>query len=411
MSLQGRHILIGISGGIAAYKVLELIRLLRKDGAEVKTVVTANALQFVTEPVLRTLSGNAVYMDVFASVNQHSTEHISLPVWADVMLVAPATANAVCKFAAGIADDALSTTFSATVSRCPILIAPAMNDAMYANPATARAVGILKETANITVIGPAEGELACGTSGKGRMEEVPVLYEAIAAALTPKSLAGKKVLITAGPTRENIDPVRFISNYSTGKMGYAIASECMRRGANVCLVSGPADISIAAAPNEQLRLIKVSSAAEMAQAAKTEWTDADIAILSAAVADFTPSDVSPVKRKKQAGINTITLELHTTEDIAASLGAAKKTGQMLVGFALETNDEMSNATAKMQKKNFDFIVLNSLQDAGAGFGYDTNKVTLLFRDGTQKPLPLMSKKEAATNITDEVCLLFSDESE
>ncbi len=402
MLLEGKHIILGISGGIAAYKVLELIRLLRKEGAEVKTVVTANALQFVTEPTLRTLSGNAVYQDVFAAVNQHSTEHISLPLWADLMLVAPATANVLCKCAAGIADDALTTTFSATVKRCPVLVAPAMNDAMYANPATQQALNILKDRMNVCVIDSATGDLACGTQGKGRMQEVPVLLEAVVAALTPKTLQGKRVLITAGPTRENIDPVRFISNYSTGKMGYAIAAECMRRGADVCLVSGPVAIDIVSAENERLTVVCVQSASEMAQAAKEHWQGADIAVLSAAVADFTPLEVSSVKRKKQPGQKTMQLELCTTEDIAASLGAAKRNSQVLVGFALETNDELSNAQAKLKKKNFDFIVLNSLQDAGAGFGYDTNKVTLIHRSGDKQSLPLLSKQLTAAAIVNAI---------
>lgn len=239
MVLEGKHILVGISGGIAAYKIPELIRTLKKQGAEVRVTATKSALQFVTELTLQTVSGARVYSDVFAAINEHSTEHISLPEWADMMLVSPATANVIGKMADGIADDALTTTFCSCSARKPIVIAPAMNDKMWECPATQKAIEELKSWANVTVVEPAVGELACGTSGKGRMPEVEVLVEQVKAALTEKTMAGKRVLITAGPTVEKIDPVRYISNFSTGKMGYALARACLRGGAEVTLVSGP----------------------------------------------------------------------------------------------------------------------------------------------------------------------------
>ncbi len=391
--LAGKHILLGISGGIAAYKIPELIRLLRKAGAEVRVTTTKNALQFVTSLTLETLSNYKVYSDVFAAINEHQTEHISLPDWADIMVIAPATANVLGKMANGIADDALTTTFAACVARRPIVIAPAMNDKMYENPTTQQAMQTLQYIAGITMLDCAEGFLACGTTGKGRMQEIDAIYEAIQAALTPKSLQGKRVLITAGPTQEAIDPVRYISNQSTGKMGYALAQECLRRGAEVTIVSGPTRCQLIGG-----HTIHVLSAQEMAEQTISHWAENDIAILCAAVADFTPSHVSDKKIKKEVGQTTLNLELTTTVDIAATLGQAKLKGQMLIGFALETNNEVQHAQKKMSAKNLDCIVLNSLRDAGAGFGYDTNKVSLLYPDGTKKDLPLLHKQEVASMI-------------
>lgn len=393
--IKGKHILVGISGGIAAYKIPELIRLLRKAGAEVRVTTTKNALEFVTSLTLETLSNAKVYSDVFAAINEHQTEHISLPDWADMMVIAPATANVLGKMASGIADDALTTTFAACAARKPILIVPAMNDKMYENPATQHAMTELSSWSGITLLDCAEGELACGTSGKGRMQEVDVIREAIEDVLTEKTLSGKRVLITAGPTVEAIDPVRYISNHSTGKMGYAIAEACARRGAEVTLVSGPTTLE---AKNARVHTVRVRSAAEMAAAATAAWQTSDVAILSAAVADFTPAVVAEQKMKKAPGQTSMTLELTTTTDIAATLGANKKEGQMLIGFALETHNEEANAIKKLKNKNLDFIVLNSLQDAGAGFGCDTNKVTLLYPTGEKKNLPLMSKQEVASAI-------------
>ena len=401
MNLAGKHILVGISGGIAAYKIPELIRLLKKAGADVQVTTTKHALEFVTSLTLQTVSGHKVYSDVFAAINEHRTEHISLPAWADLMLIAPATANVLGKMAHGIADDALTTTFAAM--RKPVVIAPAMNDKMYQSPATQHAIEILSQWENITMLDCADGPLACGTTGKGRMQEIDVLAAAVEYALTPKTLKGKQVLITAGPTQEAIDPVRYISNASTGKMGYALVRACLNRGAKVTLVSGPTHLSLkpwqAFCP---LQVVDVMSSEEMCQATTAAFPQADIAILCAAVADFTPQETANKKIKKQPGQTAMTIELKTTTDIAAALGQTKQAHQTLVGFALETHDEQANALRKLQSKNLDMIVLNSLQDQGAGFGVDTNKVTLLYADGTKKDLPLLLKQEVADEIVDQI---------
>jgi phosphopantothenoylcysteine decarboxylase/phosphopantothenate--cysteine ligase len=401
LSLRNKNILLGISGGIAAYKIPELIRLLRKAGAEVKVTTTKNALEFVTSLTLQTLSGHPVYSDVFAAINEHSTEHISLPDWADLMIIAPATANLLCKLAHGIADDALTTTFAAM--RKPVVIAPAMNTNMYNSPATQQAIHALTQWQNITMLDAASGELACGTSGKGRMQEIDVIAAAAEYALTPKTLWGKQILITAGPTQEAIDPVRYISNASTGKMGYALARTCLKRGAKVTLITGPSQISLNNWCNfSPLTIIPVVSSQEMCEATVEAFHSADISILCAAVADFTPINTAAQKIKKEPGQTEMTLTLRTTTDIAATLGKIKKQEQTLVGFALETHNEIANAQRKMQTKNLDLIVLNSLQDAGAGFGVDTNKVTLLYANGTQKNFPLKSKEEVAEIIIDSL---------
>ena len=405
MNLAGKHILVGISGGIAAYKIPELIRLLKKAGADVQVTTTKNALEFVTSLTLQTVSGHKVYSDVFAAINEHSTEHISLPDWADMMLIAPATANVLCKMAHGIADDALTTTFAAM--RKPVVIAPAMNTNMYESPATQEAIRTLSQWDNITMLDAASGELACGTTGKGRMQEVDVLVAAAEYALTPKTMAGKHVVITAGPTQEAIDPVRYISNASTGKMGYSLVRACLNRGAEVTLVSGPTHLSLKAWQEFcPLRVENVVSSAAMCEATVAAFEQADIAILCAAVADFTPCTTADKKIKKQPGQDGMVVELKTTTDIAATLGASKQAHQRLVGFALETHDEQANALRKLQSKNLDMIVLNSLQDQGAGFGTDTNKVTLLFADGTKKDLPLLLKQEVADVIVESILQLI-----
>lgn len=391
---------MGISGGIAAYKIPELIRLLKKAGADVQVVTTKNALEFVTPLTLQTVSGHKVYSDVFAAINEHSTEHISLPDWADLMIIAPATANVLCKIANGIADDALTTTFAAM--RKPVVIAPAMNTNMYESPATQKAISELAKWENITMLDAASGELACGTTGKGRMQEIDVLVAAIDYSLTPKTLSGKHILITAGPTQEAIDPVRYISNASTGKMGYALVRACLNRGAEVTLVSGPTHLSLKAwqafCP---LHIKNIVSSAEMCEATVQAFLQVDAAILCAAVADFTPCNTADKKIKKQPGQTGMSIELTTTTDIAATLGKMKGK-QLLVGFALETHNELANAERKLQSKNLDMIVLNSLQDAGAGFGVDTNKVTFLYKDGTKKHLPLLSKQEVADAIINQI---------
>ena len=401
MRLAGKHILVGISGGIAAYKIPELIRLLKKAGADVQVVTTKNALEFVTNLTLQTVSGHKVYTDVFAAINEHSTEHISLPDWADLMIIAPATANILGKMAHDIADDALTTTFAAM--RKPVLIAPAMNTNMYESPATQQAISTLSQWSNITMLDCAQGELACGTSGKGRMQEVDTIVAAATYALTPKTLLGKRVLITAGPTQEAIDPVRYITNASTGKMGYALAKACLKKGADVTLVTGPCNLSLQEWQRfTPLTIIPVTSAANMCEATLNAFATADISILCAAVADFTPTHTATQKIKKQPGQSSMTIDMTCTTDIAATLGQQKRKEQTLVGFALETHNELENAQRKLQSKNLDMIVLNSLQDAGAGFGTDTNKVTFLFPDGTQKNLPLISKEEVADEIINQL---------
>lgn len=404
--LEGKHIVVGISGGIAAYKIPELIRLLIKQGAEVRVTTTKNALQFVTELTLQTLSGARVYSDVFAAINEHATEHISLPEWADAMLVAPATANVIGKMASGIADDALTTTFAAM--RKPVVIAPAMNDKMYLNPATQRAMQTLAGTENVLMMDCESGFLACGTEGKGRMAEIDRLIEALSYHLSPKPLQGKRILITAGPTQEKIDPVRFISNYSTGKMGIALARACYNYGADVRLVCGPVTQPLpqafpALSKTASLETVRVTSALEMAHAAEQEWQTADAAILCAAVADFMPQQAADEKIKR--GKDAMQLLLSPTRDIAAALGASKRPHQLLVGFALETQNEQANAQGKLARKNLDMIVLNSLRDAGAGFGTDTNKVTLIRRDGTTKNCPLQTKETVAEMIVNEMLSL------
>ena len=399
--LQGKHIVVGISGGIAAYKIPELIRSLVKAGAEVRVTTTKNALQFVTELTLQTVSGSRVYSDVFAAINEHATEHISLPEWCDMMIVAPATANVLGKMAAGIADDALTTTFCSCVARKPVIIAPAMNDKMWECPATQQAVAALRTWPNIRIVEPACGPLACGTSGKGRMPEIELLQEAVEHALTPKKMEGRHVLITAGGTQEKIDPVRFISNYSTGKMGIALALACARRGAEVTLVCGAVTQPITD-PYGTIRRIDALSAQAMYEACVDEWRQTDIAILCAAVADFSPAQEAEQKIKKQEGQTEMTLRLTTTPDIARALGESKQPGQQLIGFALETQNEKENALRKLERKHMDAIVLNSLRDAGAGFGVDTNRVTVLFADGRSVELPLQSKAAIADGIIDSI---------
>lgn len=395
--LKGKHILVGISGGIAAYKIPELIRSLVKSGAEVRVTTTRNALEFVTELTLQTVSANRVYSDVFAAINEHATEHISLPDWCDAMIVAPATANVIGKMAAGIADDALTTTIASCVARKPMVIAPAMNDKMWENPATQQAIQTIRSWQNVSVIEPVDGLLACGTSGKGRMPEPEELQEAVEYALTPKNMAGKRVLITAGGTQEKIDPVRFISNYSTGKMGIALAQACARHGAEVTLVCGAVSVPVHNPFGTILR-IEALSAQEMYNACTTAWKRSDIAILCAAVADFTPENEAVEKIKKLPGQTEMTLRLTTTPDIAKTLGETKQEGQQLIGFALETEHEKENALRKLERKHLNAIVLNSLREKGAGFGVDTNRVTIITSSGSSVELPLQSKMETAENI-------------
>ena len=411
MDLTGKHIVIGIGSGIAAYKIPELIRLLRKRGAEVKVTTTRHALEFVTDLTLQTLSGHKVYSDVFAAINDHSTEHISLPDWADAMIVAPATHDVICKYAAGIADDALTTTLAAM--RKPVVIAPAMNDKMYAGEALQQALVTLAARENIDVLDCAEGFLACGTNGRGRMQEPEALLEAVEAALTAKDWLGRHVLVTAGATREAIDPVRYIANRSRGKMGIALAQALLHHGADVTLVVGattehytPVIYHPAMQGVGRLTRIDVVSAREMYEATTDAWPGADTAILAAAVADMTPATVADHKMKKGQDL-TGSIALVETQDIARTLGETKRPDQTLVGFALETDNEQQNAQKKLLSKNLDYIVLNTLREAGAGFGTDTNSVTVYKRSALSDQqsavrLPLAGKRQIAEQIIDVI---------
>ena len=391
--LAGRHILLGITGSIAAYKAAMLCRLLKTAGADVQVVMTPLAKQFITPLTMATLSRRPILVEFFDPENGAWNSHVSLGEWADCMLIAPATANTLAKMAAGVADNLLLTTYLS--ARCPVAVAPAMDLDMYAHEATQQNLRTLAAR-GVRIIEPAEGELASGLTGKGRMAEPEAIAAYVGAMLgeKKKTLEGKRLIVTAGATIEAIDPVRFISNHSSGKMGYAIAGELAARGASVTLISGRT-----ALPTPQgVKRIDVLSAAEMYEAAVAAFDRADGAVMCAAVADYTPAEVSQTKIRKSDG--EMTIALRRTRDIAAELGARKE-GRLLVGFALETHDEEAHAEAKLERKHFDFIVLNSLRDAGAGFRGDMNKVTLIDRAGREE-LPLMSKREVAVRIVDKI---------
>jgi len=392
--LSGKKILIGITGGISAYKSAVLVRLFKKANAEVKVIMTKAAKQFVQPLTFATLSQNPVYTDFFNPENGEWNSHVKLGLWADLFVIAPATANTVAKIANGLADNLLTTTCLS--ARCKIMVAPAMDLDMYSNPATQKNFSILKER-GVLFAEAGDGFLASGLSGKGRMAEPEEIFETAKNFLTQiQDFNGKKVLITAGPTREKIDPVRFISNYSTGKMGYAIAEEFASRGAEVVLVSGPVEVN---AKSRKITILHVNSAAEMYEECVKQFPQCDIAIMSAAVADFTPEITAETKIKKTG--DEMTIKLKPTKDIAKELGKLKKENQIFVGFALETDHEMQNAESKLNSKNFDFIVLNSLKDKGAAFGYDTNKITIISRLGTEK-FDLKPKNLVAKDIADKV---------
>lgn len=400
---MNKKIIVGITGGIAAYKIPQLIRLFAKNGDEVKVVATKNALQFVTELTLETVSGNAVYSDVFAPRNEYSTEHIALADWADMIVVAPATANIIGKFASGIADDALSTLLLAYAK--DIVVCPAMNTNMYNSPVVQDNLNCLKDK-GVNILSPADGELACGTSGVGRMPEPEEIFEFAEAVFAKKlSLSGKTVLVTAGPTYERIDSVRFIGNFSTGKMGFAVAEELAERGAKVILVAGPTSLT---AKHRNIKQINVESAREMYAAATENFGSCNAAILSAAVADYRPENVADHKIKKTADTETLDIHLVQNPDILASLGKMKTDRQRLIGFALETDNELNNAKSKLARKNLDMIVLNSLKDKGAGFGHDTNKVTIITADGTVTEGSLKSKADVAKDIADRMERLMGE---
>ena len=396
MSLQGKKIVLGITGSIAAYKAAVLIRLLIKKGAEVQVVITPAGKEFITPITLSALTSKPVISEFFAQRDGSWHSHVALGQWADAMLVAPATASSIGKMAHGIADNMLITTYLSM--KAPVFVAPAMDLDMFAHPSTTENLNTLRSYGN-HIIEPAEGELASHLVGKGRMEEPENIVAYLERYFAQRDeLAGKKIVITAGPTYEKIDPVRFIGNYSSGKMGFALAEECAARGAEVTLVAGPVQMKTS---HPAIHRIDVESCAEMYEATTTAFTEANAAILCAAVADFTPETTADTKIKREG--DDLVLRLKPTHDIAAALGRMKQPHQHLVGFALETNDETAHAQDKLRRKNLDFIVLNSLRDAGAGFRHDTNKVTII-SDNDIKEYPLKSKAEVAKDIVDELVM-------
>lgn len=397
--IKGKKIVLGITGSIAAYKAAVLTRGLIKKGAEVQIVITPAGKEFITPVTLSALTSKPVISEFFAQRDGTWHSHVDLGLWADVMLIAPATASTIGKMAHGIADNMLITTYLSM--KAPVFIAPAMDLDMFAHPATQHNLDILRSYGN-HIIEPASGELASHLVGKGRMEEPERIIEELEAFFErQQQLNGKKILITAGPTYEKIDPVRFIGNYSSGKMGYALAEACAERGAEVTLVSGPVNLKVT---HPNIHRIDVESAEQMYEAAVSAYADADAGILCAAVADFTPETVAGQKIKREK--DDLVLRLKPTHDIAAALGKQKQAHQKLVGFALETTDEVAHAQDKLNRKNFDFIVLNSLNDKGAGFRCDTNKITIIDRQATT-PYPLKEKKEVACDIIDRLTALFS----
>ncbi len=392
--LKGKKIVLGITGSIAAYKSCLIIRQLIKQGAEVQVVITPAGKEFITPITLSALTSKPVISEFFSQRDGSWHSHVALGLWADAMLIAPATAATIGKMAHGVADNMLLTTYMSM--KAPVFIAPAMDLDMYAHSATQENLDTLRRYGN-HIIEPGSGFLASHLEGKGRMQEPEVIVQVLEDYFTPKDMVGKQVLITAGPTYEKIDPVRFIGNYSSGKMGLALAEECARRGAEVQLVCGPTSLTVA---HPHIHRTNVESAYQMAEVCFKLWEQSDAGILCAAVADYTPAHVADekIKREKQGDM---TLELKPTQDIATALGKQKHEGQLLVGFALETNEEEQNAQAKLKKKNFDFIVLNSLRDKGAGFQTDTNKIAIIDLQGRQD-FPLKSKQEVARDIVDKL---------
>jgi phosphopantothenoylcysteine decarboxylase/phosphopantothenate--cysteine ligase len=404
--LSGKKILVGVTGSIAAYKAAILIRLLIKEGAEIRVLMTRHAREFITPLTLATLAKHPVLIDFFNPENGDWNNHVDLGLWADAFIIAPASANTMAKMAGGIADNLLLTTYLS--ARCPVFVAPAMDLDMLNHPATRKNMDILRGYGN-TIMEPATGELASGLSGKGRMEEPEILMVALKNYFSDSSkkkslskLRGKKILVTAGPTYEPFDAVRFIGNYSSGKMGFAIAEALAEQGANVTLVSGP----VALLPQHRgITYYPVHTASEMLARCLDCFPVADGAILSAAVSDYRPK--SPVAHKIKRNDENMVLELEQNPDIARHLGNIKKPGQFLAGFALETDDEIRHASEKLKKKNFDFIVLNSLRDKGSGFMGDTNKITIIGKDNKITPFELKSKKDTAQDITQYLDNLLS----
>ena len=396
--MKGKHIVLGITGSIAAYKACTLIRLLIKAGAEVQVVITPSGKEFITPLTLSALTSKPVISEFFAQRDGTWHSHVDLGQWADAMIIAPATASTIGKMANGVADNMLITTYLSM--KAPVFIAPAMDLDMFAHPSTRQNLDRLKAFGNI-IIEPQSGELASHLIGKGRMEEPEKIFETLVDFFASRQrLKGKKVLITAGPTYEKIDPVRFIGNYSSGKMGYALAETCAAQGAEVTVVSGPVALT---AKHPNIHIIYVESAAEMYTATTGAFPKADVGILCAAVADFTPATTATEKIKREG--DTLHLDLVATHDIAAALGQAKRTDQKLIGFALETTNEKEHAKAKLAKKHLDFIVLNSLNDKGAGFAHDTNKVTIIAKN-EERLFELKTKSEVAQDIIDYLCESF-----
>lgn len=394
--LRGKHILLGVTGSIAAYKAAVLVRTLVKEGAEVKVVMTEMAKQFITPLTMATLSKSPVLVEFYNPENGDWNSHISLGMWADAYLIAPASANTIAKMATGVADNLLLTTYLS--ARCPVVVAPAMDVDMFLHVATQQNIDTLVKR-GVKIIDPNSGELASGLEGKGRMAEPEEILASLVEMFSEEgSMKGIKVLINAGPTREPADPVRYLTNHSTGKMGYAIAEEFANRGASITLVSGPVNLK---SPHPSVKIINVVTASEMYEATTEEYRKgADVTVLCAAVADFTPdkTELSKIKRGKEKW----SLELTPTKDIAAALGKEKRDGTLLVGFALETDNELSNAVSKLERKGLDAIVLNSLNDNGAGFGTDTNKISIIARGGDTVHYPLKSKEQVAGDIADYI---------
>ena len=398
--LKDKKILIGISGSIAAYKIASLVRLLVKEKAEIQVLMTQPAKDFITPLTLATLSKKPVLSEFVKDQTGTWNNHVDLGLWADVILIAPATAHTLAKCASGICDDLLTAVYLS--AKCSVIFAPAMDLDMYHHPSTVENLKKLQSFGN-QVIKTNFGELASGLVGEGRMAEPEELVEILKKYFSENPmLKGKKVLITAGPTQEPIDPVRFISNHSTGKMGYAIADKLAKAGANVTLVSGQVTLK---SPDASINLVKVRSAKEMFEASEKYFFEADIIILAAAVADYTPAVVADKKIKKKE--ETFTIELTKTTDIAKTLGQQKRPDQLMIGFALETDNEVANAIGKIQSKNLDMIVLNSLQNAGAGFGHDTNKISIIKRDGTIIDFDLKSKQDVAQDIVEAISYQLS----
>lgn len=397
--LEGKKIVLGITGSIAAYKACYIIRGLIKQGAEVQVVITSAGKEFITPITLSALTSKPVISEFFAQRDGTWNSHVDLGLWADAMLIAPATASTIGKMANGIADNMLITTYLS--AKAPVFVAPAMDLDMYAHPTTQKNLDTLRSYGN-HIIEPGVGELASHLVGKGRMEEpeniIRVLEDFFS---TTNELAGKKIVVTAGPTYEKIDPVRFIGNYSSGKMGFALAEECARRGAEVTLIAGPVQLEI---QHPRIQRVDVESASEMYEVTCRSFATADVAILCAAVADYRPDNISDKKIKREKE-NELVLQLHATEDIAAALGQMKQPHQKLIGFALETNNEQSNAERKLERKNLDFIVLNSLNDDGAGFRHDTNKISIIDRQG-HIDYPLKSKKEVSQDIIERLVAIL-----